>query len=122
MSHIVTITTEVRDPVAVSAACHRLHLAEPIAGSTRLFSGVVSGLAVQLPDWRYPIVCQTETGQVLFDNFNGHWGDRVHLDRFFQAYSVEKTHIEARRQGFEVYEQPLTDGSIKLTVNVGGAL
>lgn len=49
------------------------------------------------------------------------WGDRVHLDRFFQAYSVEKTHIEARRQGFEVYEQPLSDGSIKLTVCVGGA-
>ena len=122
MSHIVTIATEVRDPVAVSAACRRLHLPEPIAGSTRLFSGVVSGLAVQLPDWRYPVVCQTETGQVLFDNFNGHWGDRVHLDRFFQMYAVEKTHIEARRQGFEVYEQPLSDGSIKLTVNVGGAL
>ncbi len=122
MSHIVTIKTEVRDPAAVSAACHRLHLPEPIAGSTRLFSGVVSGLAVQLPEWRYPVVCQTETGQVLFDNFEGRWGDRVHLDRFFQAYSVEKTHIEARRQGFEVYEQPLSDGSIKLTVNVGGAL
>ncbi len=122
MSHIVTIKSEVRDPTAVSAACHRLHLPEPIAGSTRLFSGVVSGLAVQLPDWRYPVVCQTETGQVLFDNFNGRWGDRVHLDRFIQAYSVEKTHIEARRQGFEVYEQPLSDGSIKLTVNVGGAL
>lgn len=120
MSHIVTIKTEVRDPTAVSAACHRLHLPEPIAGPTRLFSGVVSGLAVQLPDWRYPIVCQTETGQVLFDNFEGRWGDRVHLDRFFQMYAVEKTHIEARRQGFEVYEQPLSDGSIKLTVNVGG--
>ncbi|MBI5758112.1 MAG: DUF1257 domain-containing protein [Planctomycetales bacterium] len=121
MSHIVTIKTEVRDPTAVSAACQRLHLPEPIAGSTRLFSGVVSGLAVQFPEWRYPVVCQTDTGQVLFDNFEGRWGDRVHLDRFFQMYAVEKTHLEARRQGFEVYEQPLSDGSIKLSICVGGA-
>lgn len=42
---------------------------------------------------------------------------------FLETYSAvfEKTHIESRRQGFEVYEQPLSDGSIKLTVNVGGA-
>ena len=47
MSHIVTIKTEVRDANAVRAACHRLSLAEPIQGKTKLFSGEVEGLAVQ---------------------------------------------------------------------------
>ena len=70
MSHIVTIKTEVRDAVAVRAACHRLSLTEPTQGTTKLFSGEVTGLAVELPDWRYPAVCDTETGQVHYDNYN----------------------------------------------------
>ena len=91
MSHIVTIKTEVRDPLAVRAACARLQLSEPVQGTARLFSSSVAGLLVQLPDWRYPVVCQTETGQVHFDNFENRWGDSAQLDRFLQAYAVEKS-------------------------------
>ncbi len=122
MSHIVTVKTEVRDATAVRAACQRLKLPEPTSGKVKLFSGEVNGLAVQLPDWRYPVVCETTSGQVKFDNYNGRWGDQQELDRFLQGYTVEKTKLEARRKGHSVTEQNLTDGSIKLTVNVGGAL
>lgn len=75
MSHIVTVKTEIRDPAAVRAACKRLRLGDPVQGKTRLFSGEVSGLAVQLPDWQYPVVCDTASGQVRFDNHHGRWGD-----------------------------------------------
>jgi len=34
--------------------------------------------------------------------------------------AVEKTRLEARKQGYDVAEQALADGSIKLTVQVGG--
>ncbi len=120
MSHIVTIKTEVRDAVAVRAACHRLSLAEPVQGKTKLFSGKVEGLAVKLPEWSYPVVCELVTGQVRFDNFNGRWGDQKHLDQFLQAYAVEKARSEARRKGHTVTESKLTDGSIKLTIGVTG--
>ena len=120
MSHIVTIETEVRDEVAVRAACRRLSLAEPVEGKTKLFSGEATGLAVQLQDWTYPIVCDLAGGQVLFDNFDGRWGDQKHLDRFLQAYAVEKAKLEARRRGHSVTEHALNDGSIKLTVQVTG--
>jgi len=122
LSHIVTIKTEVRDAIAVRSACQRLKLPEPTSGKVKLFSGEVTGLAVQLPDWRYPVVCETTSGQVKFDNYNGRWGDQQELDRFFQSYTVEKTKLEARRKGHSVTEQNLADGSIKLTVNVGGTL
>ena len=122
MSHIVTIKTEVRDAVAVRAACNRLSLAEPTQGKTKLFSGEVEGLAVQLPEWSYPVVCELATGQLHYDNFKGRWGDQKHLDRFLQAYAVEKAKLEARNRGHSVTEQSLSDGSIKLTVQViGGA-
>lgn len=120
MSHIVRIETQIRDPQAVAAACQRLHLPPPVHGMTKLFSDTVTGLAVQLPGWRYPVVCDTPTGQVKFDNFKGHWGAQPELDRFLQAYAVEKALIEARKHGHLVTEQPLTDGSIRITIQVAG--
>jgi hypothetical protein len=49
-----------------------------------------------------------------------YWGAQRELDRFLQAYAVEKTRLEARRQGHSVSEQALADGSISLTVTVNG--
>ena len=120
MSHIVTVKTEVRDAAAVRAACQRLGLAEPIQGTVKLFSGEATGLAVQLPDWTYPVVCDTATGQLKFDNFKGRWGDQKELDTFMQAYAVEKAKLESRRRGHSTTEQTLPDGSIKLTIQVAG--
>ena len=120
MSHIVKIQTQVRDEAAVHAACHRRQLAAPERGKHRLFSREVEGLAVRLRDWQFPAVCQLETGELLFDNFGGRWGEQRELDGFIQAYAVEKARIEARRRGHSVTEQSLADGSIKLTVQVGG--
>jgi hypothetical protein len=117
---IVSIKTEVRDPGAVVAACRRLKLPEPVQGTTDLFSGQATGLLVQLPEWLYPVVIDTTTGQARYDNYNGRWGDQKHLDRFLQAYAVEKVAIEARRKGHTVTERTLADGSIKMTVQVGG--
>jgi len=120
MSHIVSIKTEVRDAAAVRAACRRLNLAEPVQGTVKLFSGEATGLAVQLPDWQYAVVCDVSTSQVHYDNFGGRWGDQKHLDAFLQAYAVEKATLEARRRGHSISEQPLADGSIKLTIRVAG--
>jgi hypothetical protein len=114
------IQTEVRDAAAVAAACRRLGLAEPVQGNTRLYSGQVTGLAFQLPDWRYPVVSDLATGRLRYDNFGGHWGEQRQLDRFLQAYAVEKAKLEARKRGHSVTEQALSDGSIKLTLQVAG--
>jgi hypothetical protein len=120
VSHIVTVRAQVRDAAAVEAACRRLNLPPPAAGTTRLFSGEASGLAVQLPGWNYPAVCDLTTGQVQFDNYEGRWGDQKELDQFLQTYAVEKARIEARKKGYAVTEQELKDGSIKLTIQVSG--
>jgi hypothetical protein len=121
VSHIITIATEIRDPDAVAAACRRLGLSEPAHGTAVLFEGQATGLLVRLPDWLYPIVCDTATGTLRYDNYNQQWGRQEHLDRLLQAYAVEKARIEARKRGHQVVEQSLADGSIKLTIQVGGA-
>jgi hypothetical protein len=121
LSHIVQIQTQIRDPMAIQAACTRLRLPAATSRTVRLFSGEVSGIAVALPEWRYPIVCDVHSGQVHFDNFQGAWGERAALDRFLQVYAAEKVKLEARKQGHSVTEQPLDDGSLKLAIQWGGA-
>lgn len=121
MSHIVNIKTQIRDPNALIAACRRLNLQEPTVGTVKLFSGQASGLIVKLPGWHYPAVIDTATGGIQYDNYNGHWGSQAELDKLMQGYAVEKARIEARRAGHTITEQTLSNGSIKLTVQVGGA-
>ena len=120
MSHIVVIKTEIRDPVALAAACARLGLKPPVHGTARLYSSEATGQIVQLPGWTYPVVIDTEKRQISMDNYGGAWGDQKELDKLMQAYAVAKASLEARKQGHSVTEQTLTDGSIKLTIQVAG--
>ncbi|MCD0458623.1 DUF1257 domain-containing protein [Roseiconus lacunae] len=121
MSHIVTIETQVRDPGAIRAACSRLQLASPTFGEAKLFSESKTGWIVHLPKWRYPVVADVNTGTLAYDNYEGRWGDPARLGQFLQAYAIERATLEARRNGNSVSEQQLTDGSVKLTIDVGGA-
>jgi hypothetical protein len=122
MSHIVSIKTRLTDAAALCAACRRLGLSEPVAGSARLFSAEATGLLVKLPGWQFPAVVDTASGEVKFDNYNGAWGKPEELDKLLQGYAVEKARIEARRMGHSLTEQKLDNGSIKLTIQVGGGI
>ena len=50
------------------------------------------------------------------------WGKQEALDGLLQSYAIEKAKLEARKKGYAVAEQPLADGSIKLTVQVNGGV
>ena len=86
------------------------------ADSDALFRSIHSGYSLS------PRIFKTATGEAQYDNYGGRWGDQSRLEQFLQAYAVEQTKIEARRKGHSVSEQSLADGSIKLTVQVGGAV
>jgi hypothetical protein len=114
MSHLVTIQTQIRDPAALAAACRRLQLPEPELRTAQLFSRSATGRCVQLPGWRHPVVCQTDAGQLHYDNFGGRWGDPRQLHRLLQAYAIEKVKCEARKTGRIATETPLADGSVRI--------
>jgi len=118
MSHIVQIKTEVKDEAAIRAACRRLGLEEPTVGKFNVYVVSREGVGIKLPGWSYPVVCNTETGAVDFDNYNGAWGKQAELDKFLQAYAVKKAIYEAQKGGYSVYEETLSDGSIKLNITV----
>ena len=118
MSHIVSIKTQVKDPTAVHAACRRLQFPDPQQRTAKLYNSEATGLVVELPGWTFPVVCDTTTGELKYDNFKGRWGEDAQLHRFLQSYAVEKAKIEARKQGHSVQEFSLTDGSIRVQIAV----
>ena len=81
-------------------------------GTFRLFSSQATGLGLHLSEWKFPVVCQLESGKLQYDNFNGRWGDPDQLNKL-QRYAAEKAHIEARRKGHTAPSSRLADGSIK---------
>ncbi len=120
MSHIVTIQTQVRDPAAIRLACTRLQLPDPVHGTVRLFQDEATGWQVRLPSGgtrssARPTLaaCGTTTSKPL--------GGSPRLGAFLQRYAVEKTRLESRLRGHTVFERPLPDGSIHLTVQLGAA-
>ncbi|MBI1348700.1 DUF1257 domain-containing protein [bacterium] len=119
MSHLVTIQTQVRDVMALTQACAQRQLPMPEFRTVRLFQTEATGYAVELPDWRYPVVCDVTTGRLHYDHFQGRWGDIAHLHGLLQQYAVQKTRLEALRSGRQVLEHSLPDGSIRLQIAVG---
>jgi hypothetical protein len=119
MSHIVTIQTRVHDAGAAAAACRRLGLEQPMQGTAQLYSGEATGLLVRLPGWQYPVVLDLLTGAVRYDNYGGAWGVQAHLGSFLQAYALERAKQEARKRGYQVSEQQLEGGAVKLTITEG---
>ena len=118
MSHIVTIQTEIKDINAIRAAQQRLGWETCADWQTvELYSGEVTGWAINAPGWTYPIVASAD-GKLHYDNYNGRWGDQKHLDAFKQAYAVEKAKLEARRKGYSVQERNMPNGDVKLEVSV----
>ena len=122
MSHIVQIQTEVRSEAAVQAACRRLNLPPATQDTFELYSSKETGLGIQLPEWRYVVVANTETGELRFDNYEQRWGEQKYLDQFLQRYAVEAATIAARKQGHSVVESRLDDGSVKLSIQIGGEI
>ena len=117
MSHTVKVkSVQVRDLEALKAAVARLGLPELKEGMHRLFDGTTrQGHALRLPNWRYDAVFDLEKGEVLFDNYNGHWGQEIEIDKLVQAYTLEKAAAEARMQGFsDIVEETMEDGTIKM--------
>jgi hypothetical protein len=116
MSHIVQIRTQINDEVALALACRRLGLPEPVHRTVTLFQTEATGLAVELPGWKYPVVCDVASGQVQYDHYGGRWGNETQLQKLLQFYAVEKTKLEARKSGQTATEQLLADGSIAVQI------
>jgi len=121
MSHTVKRKTTVKNLTALKRALSKIAGAK-LLGNDRyqFYSGSATGIGISLPNWRYPIVVDTQTGEVAFDNYEGRWGDQHDLDNMLQKYAVEAATMQAEALGANYEVATLDNGDIKITVNVGG--
>ncbi len=61
------VTRSPCDRPASGSNCRNRHMARSSC------SRAPHRLGVQLPEWRYPVVCDTTNGQLAYDNFGGRW-------------------------------------------------
>ena len=92
-------------------SCDRLQLKRPVHRTAKLFSTKATGYCVELPDWRYSVVCDVESDRVHFDNFNGRWGKQRELYRLLRPSPLIRTRLESRRCRHMVTEQSLNTKS-----------
>lgn len=104
MSHISKVKVEFTDLQAVKKAAISLGYPADNKGVVKFYDGNVrSGLTIQLPNWRYPVVfSQTDGGEISMhsDNYGGAWGAESELDKLKAQYSVEVVVAIAKNMGY----------------------
>lgn len=121
MSHITKRKTAIKDVETLKKAIARTPGAEYQGlGRGRSYSGTQEGHIVKLPGWNYPVTFNPVTGEASYDNYGGRWGKEEELDKLNQNYAVEAAKAQAEVDGHTCEEMQLADGSIKLTIPLGG--
>lgn len=116
MSHTLKGTVLFKDPGIVEQTARELGLATT-RGEIKLFDGkTVNGIGVKLPGWRYHVAIDGKTGEAFYDNYKGAWGHQSELDKFTQAYAVNKTTAAARLKGWIVSKQVQSNGTVALQI------
>lgn len=116
MSHLVSISIELKNKATTIAACNRLGWQVEENARIKFYDdSIVEGMAVHIPGWKYPVVI-TNNGDVKADNYNGNWGDPALLNKLKQAYGIEAARSLMRRHMAPVAETQNHDGSVTLTV------
>ena len=115
MSHTVKVkSTVLTDREILERARTRLGLPALVEGTHKLFGGSkVTGLALSLPGWNYPVVID-QKGEAHYDNYYGNWGQEIELDKLIQAYDVEQIAQQCRNSGYSVEETVEADGLIQV--------
>ena len=101
MSEDVKIKAQVTNRESFTVVCRdpdsRVKHFSSEATEVRLFSSKHCGLTAQFDGWSFPVVFKRD--EIVFDNYNGKWGDKRDLDRFLRNYAAEESRRLALADG-----------------------
>lgn len=122
MSHTATVQTQVRRPKMIQKAAKALGFSCSVGQFRQQFfqSKAESGdVAVTLPGWKYPVLFDTKTGEVKYDNYNGMWGDLQPLEKLMQEYALQVAEEEAQEftlQGWTMQRVVQPNGDVQIVL------
>ena len=111
MSHTMNIQALLTDGDAIRAACEQLGYEFLGHGTYDLYETTEEGIGIRMPGMNYAVVVKTD-GTVAFDDYDwqgvsGQTGSRFHesiMWPLIDAYGIEWSKAEARKQGLEAME------------------
>lgn len=112
MSHIVTLNVSIKDKAVLKEVAVRdFGLTVKDRETVTFFDySAHSGMTIRLPGWEYPVLV-TDEGELIYDNYEGQWGDQAQLNQLIQNYVVAcvyKAGVTA------VTSEVLPDGTVKM--------
>lgn len=115
MSHITTIRdTQILNLDALKAACEALGVEEPKHGRHKLYGAQrAEGYAVKLKGWRYPVVVDTKSGNIMFDDY-GSQHDAMPLVELHNEYALAVVKQVAIKQKRRIVSEERVNGKIVL--------
>lgn len=120
MSHTVTTKVEYKNLEALSNSVVALGGQVLGEGKHQLYQHKdVEGYGFRLPGWSYPLVL-TKTGELKYDDYNGHWGNPKDLDKLKGGYTLEQGKLTASSLGWQWENNP--QGGIIIHHPEGGKL
>ena len=122
MSHFTSITTQIKDPVALAAACKELCLPFVANAISRGYGNqtLKADYVIKCPG-RYDIACN-KVADGTYEFTTDWWaGDVAKVvgkgyQRLLQLYGVHKTTAAARARGYSVSRETQKNGEIKLQI------
>lgn len=120
MSHIVTGKSQMTDVEKLKQACEAEEAQFMGEGTHQMYGGQkATGIAFKPKGWKYPVVMNSETGELKYDNYGGSWGKPEKLRDLKQAYAetgIKK--VVRRRMDRIVSRERLKDGKLKVRIKV----
>ena len=114
MSHIATVEMNITDQEALAETCRDLGLQMTAHSSALVYQTAVEGTVIHLPGWTFPVVVRDKT--MLYDNYQGNWGDIKELNKLRRHYAVKATTRAAARMGRKIIKREEHNGRVRLTL------
>lgn len=126
MSHTAKVVMQFKNPRMLAKAAKALGCPCEVGEFTEgFYEGRATGgkshgnVKIQLPNWNYPVLIDTKTGDVSYDNYNGQWGDIAELNKLSQEYGLQIAEDEAQEfvlKGWSISRQKQPNGDIQLII------
>lgn len=114
MSNTARIAVQFKDLLGLELACRELGAQISHRETVTFYDNTtVTGTAIRLPGWEYPIVVTDQ--QLFYDSYEGHWGDMATLKRLRQLYTLHTSVRTEHRLARKLLQRQERNGRIRLT-------
>lgn len=119
MSHIVKLKVKINRPDLLREVAERDFGLKVVEKEKVEFYSFTrhTGMTIYLPGWRYPVLVNDQ-GELVYDNYNGAWGDQAQLDALVQSYVIATVYAEVGSSGIPIDSETMADGTVKLRLPV----